>query len=160
MIYNLGKYRWKNFRIYKQVWWLFYKCIDKGPYSFEVGVRKVNDLCGVEREKVDYSRLVLFPISNETSGRFLTNFKKDTYNFHPNDPLPAEIKPYKNVLTIQWDNGRSCVINASHINIYKKNTAPDCIHFRNEDASCKIGINGGYCLQAWECIDCIDYKEQ
>ena len=52
MVYNLGKYRYKNFKIYKQVWLFFYKCIDKGPYVYIVGVNKVNALCDIcETEK-------------------------------------------------------------------------------------------------------------
>lgn len=50
--YNLGNYRSKNGRIYKKVWWFIYKCIDKGPYNFMGGVRKVNDLCDTERRSV------------------------------------------------------------------------------------------------------------
>jgi len=118
MTYNLGRYRWKNFKIYEQIRWIFYKCIDKGPYSRDVGIRKVNKLCGID-DAPDYSQLTLLIISNETSGRFLTKFKKDSRYFL-NDPLPAKIKPYKGILYIQWDNGRSCVIDASHINIYKE----------------------------------------
>lgn len=119
MIYNLGRYRWKNFKIYKQVWWIFYKCIDEGPYSREMGVRKVNELCGIKEEETDYSQLILLPISNNTSGRFLANFKKSE-GFFLNDPRPAKIKPYKGRLDIRWDNGWDCITDASHINIYKE----------------------------------------
>lgn len=119
MIYNLGKYRYKNFKIYEQIWWIFYKCIDKGLYGVDVGIRKVNELCGIKEEEVDYSKLILLPISNEVSGKFLTNFKESN-NYYLNDPLPAVIKPYNNRLDIQWENGHSCVIDASYINIYKE----------------------------------------
>lgn len=47
MIYNLGNYRYKNFKLYKRIWRFFYKCIDKGPYNYQEGVRKVNELCGI-----------------------------------------------------------------------------------------------------------------
>ena len=53
MVYNLGNYRYKNFQIYKQIWWCFYKCIDKKPYSWKMGVRKINELCGIKENYVD-----------------------------------------------------------------------------------------------------------
>ncbi len=49
--YNLGRYRWKRSKIYEQVWWFIYKCIDKGPYTYMQGVRKVNGLCDKERRE-------------------------------------------------------------------------------------------------------------
>ena len=67
-----------------------------------------------------------FWVSSSSSNRreklkvqFLTKFKEDS-SFHLNDPLPAEIKPYEGRLSIQWENGCGCVIDASYINIYKK----------------------------------------
>jgi hypothetical protein len=42
MVYNLGCYRYKNGKIYEQVWWFIYKCIDRGPYTYLDGVRQVN----------------------------------------------------------------------------------------------------------------------
>lgn len=46
-MYNLGNYRYKNLGIYKKVFWFIYKCIDKGPYSYLQGVKRVNELCGI-----------------------------------------------------------------------------------------------------------------
>ena len=80
MIYNLKNYRYKNFKLYKRIWGFLYKCIDKGPYGYMVGVRKINELCGID-EKVDCSQLTLLPINNEISGKFLVNFKKIVTGF-------------------------------------------------------------------------------
>lgn len=44
MLYNLGNYRYSKGKIYKQVWWFIYKCIDLGPYSYLTGVDIVNTL--------------------------------------------------------------------------------------------------------------------
>ena len=48
MVYNLGRYRYKNCKIYEKVWWFIFKCIDKGPYQYMEGVRIVNNHCKVE----------------------------------------------------------------------------------------------------------------
>ena len=48
MIYNLGEYRYKAGKIYRKTFLCFYKCIDRGPYGFMEGIRRVNRLCGVE----------------------------------------------------------------------------------------------------------------
>jgi len=47
--YNLGRYRAYKGRIYRQIWWFIYKCIDKGPYGFLEGIARVNDLASQER---------------------------------------------------------------------------------------------------------------
>ena len=48
MLYNLGNYRYNRGKIYKQVFWFIYKCIDNGLYTYLQGVKKVNTLCNVE----------------------------------------------------------------------------------------------------------------
>ena len=48
MMYNLGDYRYNKGKIYQRVWWIFFRCIDRGPYSYMEGVRKVNKLARVE----------------------------------------------------------------------------------------------------------------
>ena len=118
MVYRLKNYKYDNFSIYKQIIWKFYKCIDKGPYSYYAGVKIINELCGIKEKKFNYSNLNLIPINNNTSGEFLTNFKNKCNNFK-NDPLPAKITPYKNKLCIKWENKQNCIIDASYINIYK-----------------------------------------
>ena len=54
MRYNLGNYRYDNGKIYKKVWWFFYKCIDHGPYDYLRGTCIVNKLCNV----VYYSNMI------------------------------------------------------------------------------------------------------
>lgn len=46
MLYNLGNYRYSKGKIYKQVWWFIYRCVDHGPYTYLNGVRIVNTLGG------------------------------------------------------------------------------------------------------------------
>lgn len=48
MVYNLANYRYKDGKIYVQKWWIFFTCIDEGPYSFMEGVKIVNRLAGAE----------------------------------------------------------------------------------------------------------------
>lgn len=111
-------YIYKNFKIYKRTWLKFCKSIDDNVYSQIAATRKIKQLCGIAHKTV-YSNLVLLPISNDISGRFLTNFKISGPHFL-NDPFPAQVSPYKNRLKVQWENGHSCVTDASNINIYKK----------------------------------------
>lgn len=47
MKYNVGNYRYNNGKIYKQVWWFLFKCIDEGPYNWKEGVKRVNFLAGI-----------------------------------------------------------------------------------------------------------------
>ena len=48
MVYNLGKYRYKNGKIYKKIFLLFYKRIDnKEYYPRIIGIKKVNALCHI-----------------------------------------------------------------------------------------------------------------
>ena len=47
MPYNLGDYRYNKGKIYQQVFWFWYTCIDSGPYTYMQGVREVNELCGI-----------------------------------------------------------------------------------------------------------------
>ena len=47
MVYNLGNFRYKNGKIYKKVWWIFFRCVDTNHCSYLNGVRKVNRLCGI-----------------------------------------------------------------------------------------------------------------
>lgn len=44
MPYDLGKYRYDKGKIYKQVLWFIYKCIDKGPYTHREGMNIVDSL--------------------------------------------------------------------------------------------------------------------
>jgi hypothetical protein len=49
MVYNLGRYRYKKGKIYQRVWLFFYKCIDRGPYDYLKGVKKVHFHCMLEQ---------------------------------------------------------------------------------------------------------------
>ena len=126
MVYNLGDYRYKNFEIYKRTWWCFYKCIDKGPYSRMIGIRKVNELCGIKEKPANPPNRSSISPNNQMIGKFLVKFKNPE-SFFLNDPLPATIEPYKNRLYIQWDNFRQCVIDASKVDVYELECKEDSI---------------------------------
>lgn len=124
-IYNLGKYRYKDGAIYKQVVLTFYKKIDPGPYSYLQGVSEVNKLCGIaskEKSGTDLQALEevgldVVEADNSLCGRFLVNLKNPE-SFFGNDPLPATICKYNGRLQVIWDNGFECVSDHSDLNIY------------------------------------------
>ncbi len=59
MEYVLGEYKYENLKIYKKSWWCFYRyrCIDETEYNEIEGVRRVNELCGIENNSVRYDAL-------------------------------------------------------------------------------------------------------
>lgn len=118
MIYNLGNYRYKKGKIYKKVFWFIFKCIDKGPYPYMTGVKKVNNLCNITEITRDYSMLEHIVPYEGLSGNFLVNFKKDDGHFG-NDPMPATITPEKGRLYVHWDNGRSACCDCTIINVFR-----------------------------------------
>ena len=128
--YNLGNYRFKNYKIYKKVWWIFYKCISGyKTYNTYFGVKEVKKLCGIVEEKPDYSHLERLFNPLRVEGKYLVNFKEDAYPiFHGNAPLPALITKRRFInsqrLEVVWENGWTVVIHPSHLNIYKIN--PNC----------------------------------
>jgi len=120
MRYNLGDYRYDNFKIYRKWWWFFYLCIDEGPYPYIEGVVEVNRLCGIVEEPTDISHLVECDVDENTKGSFLVNFKNGNPGF-ANDPLPAYVEFYSSDgrLLVTWENGWFCVIKPKYLNIYE-----------------------------------------
>jgi hypothetical protein len=121
MRYNLGDYRYDNFKIYKRCLWFFYVCIDEGPYPYIEGVTEVNRLCGIVEEPMDISHLDPVQSDENTKGSFLVNFKNGNPGF-ANDPLPACVEPlpYPNGrLSVTWENGWNCIIKPKYLNIYE-----------------------------------------
>ncbi len=118
MTYNLGNYKYYKFKLYKKIFWFIYKCIDKGPYSYLVGVRKVNKLCGIN-EEVDINKFTKIAYTPDKS-RYIINFKdnfQDSYFL--NDPLPATVKSCKNnIISIVWDNGYRCKLHTKYFNFF------------------------------------------
>jgi len=53
MIHTLGKYRYKDGKIYKQVWWCFYREIYKMPYVHAAKGAAI--VCLLEEERPLYS---------------------------------------------------------------------------------------------------------
>ena len=118
MIYNLGKYRYKDCKIYKQVWGFIYRCIDQGPLPYMTGVKRVNSLCGIKGANKDYSMLERIADHNSLNGSFLVNFKKPE-GFFGNDPLPATVRPYRGKLLVKWSNGWEAQCDCTAFNVFK-----------------------------------------
>ncbi len=121
-MYSLGKYRFKNFKIYKRVIGPFYKCIDDRLYAGRQGIVKVNELNGIFEEKLDYSHLTQVKNTLGLKGRYLVNFVEQE-GFFGNNALPAHVKSVvyngDHKLDVQWENGMSCVMSANNLNIYE-----------------------------------------
>jgi hypothetical protein len=124
MTYKLNDYKYKNGKIYKKILWVFYKCIDKGPYGYDVGVRKINQLCGIN-EEVDKSKLKRVPYNEVTNGRYLICFVNGD-NFFLNDPLPATLTFKKeerskqdSLVNVEWENGKYCTTKLSKLELYE-----------------------------------------
>jgi len=112
---------YKNRSVYEKIWWIFYKKIIPGPFSYRQGVLEVNKLNGIVEEPPDYSDLTpLDPerLTNDLNGKFLVNFKESDTVFG-NDPLPAEINPYKNHLHIEWENGMFAATHITDLNVWE-----------------------------------------
>ena len=121
LIYRFGKYMYKNRSVYEKIWWIFYKKIIPGPFSYRQGVIKINELNGIVEELPDYSSLIpLDPerLTNDLKGEFLVNFKKSDV-FFGNDPLPAKINPYRGHLNVKWENGMFAATHITNLNVWE-----------------------------------------
>lgn len=125
MQYNLGKYKYEDYAIHEKRWsFLFFSywhCIDKGPYPYMMGVKKVNALCGIKDKKQDYSMLRRIVTNNDLSGTYLVNFRRPE-GFFGNDPLPATIKPYRGKyegLEVSWLNGFTSCGDHTMLNVFE-----------------------------------------
>lgn len=88
-----------------------YKKEEYDPFSYELTPYIIPD-----ELKKD-----LIPSTNDVKGRYRVNFKESETigGVTNNDPLPATIKPHNGRLSVVWDNGWSCVIDAKALNIFK-----------------------------------------
>lgn len=120
-VYCLGEYIYKNFNVYKKVLWIFRKKVTKKPLNYEQGIIEVHRLNGIERTTPDYSHLTPLNserLTNGLEGKFLVNFKDPEFPLS-NDPMEAEVKPYKGRLFVKWINGSTAVIDVSYLNIWE-----------------------------------------